>query len=559
MQKSVFCTIVICLMLLPAVGTAALDYQFSLRCPGTGEEEAVYSRKADNVYTVSIPGFWDLHALEIRFEGAESLFLGDAEIHSGDIIDLQGRLGQEIRIRNDAGKGMGKIRFLQGDALACVFVNVDAEGLAKAQKDKHVILSEGNIRIVEPDGTVAYDGALTQFKGRGNNTFSSVYRKKPFQFKLAKKADISGMGKGKTWLLLSNYIDLSLLRNQISLDLIREAGLRFAIRGVQADVWLNGNYNGLYLLTQKIQINSSRVDIFDLEEATEKINAAPVSSYSTFKEKGKETELRGYDIPADPEDITGGYIVELDKPYRFRNFSDNGFRTSVKLFFVIKEPTCASRAQVTYISEVFDRAFRAIQAKDGYDPKTGAYYADLIDLKSFALKLLIEDFTKNYDLLAGSQFFYKDLDSVDPRIFAGPCWDYDLSMGDMPAAGTQPEGDFALKVSFGKVNWYKLLYQHEDFQQEVARVYRENFRPALAVLLGEAAPAADGVLRPLEGYRDAIASSAAMNFARWSPKGVKGYYRDSGTTPKTNTNRLFQWIRTRVEFMDSRYGAPAAQ
>ena len=75
----------------------------------------------------------------------------------------------------------------------------------------------------------------------------------------------------------------------------------------------------------------------------------------------------------------------------------------------------------------------------------------------------------------------------------------------------------------------------------------------------EAEPAADGMLRSLEGYRDAIARSAAMNFVRWSPKGVKGYYRDSGTTPKTNTNRLFQWIRTRVEFMDSRYGAPAAQ
>ena len=88
----------------------------------------------------------------------------------------------------------------------------------------------------------------------------------------------------------------------------------------------------------------------------------------------------------------------------------NGFKTSVDLYFAIKEPTYASRAQVTYIGDLFDKVFRAIRAKDGHDPQTGEYYADMIDLTSFATKLLVEDFTKNYDLLAGSQFFYKDRD-----------------------------------------------------------------------------------------------------------------------------------------------------
>ncbi len=541
------------LLLLPLSALAATTYSFSVTCPSDPTEAVVYSKKLTKKYTLSMPGRWDASALVITFDGDKPVYIGDQEVSSGDTLDVTAWLGTEQPLKTAGGKRLGTILFQQGSQVVNVFIRADAEELAKAQKDKHRIISEGSILITEADGTVVWDGPFSQLKGRGNNTYSSVNKKKPFQIKFPSKINVSGMGKSKTWLLIANHVDLSLMRNQIALNMALEAGLRFGVESVQADVWLNGVYNGLYLLTEKIQINSNRVDIADLEEETEELNEEPVSSFKPFKKAEADREIRGYEIPNEPEDITGGYIVELDKPYRFRNYSNNGFRTPIHLYFIIKEPTYASRAQVTYISSLFEQMLRALSADDGIDPETGVHYSDLIDMNSFAIKFLVEDLTKNYDALAGSQFFYKDRDSVDSKIYAGPCWDYDLSMGDIAAAGTKPEGHFVQTISFGKTNWYKLLWKHEDFQEEVRRVYREQFRPALAILLGET-DTPGRYVRSLEEYRDAIAESAAMNFTRWNSYSISGYNPKSGKTHDDSVAWLIKWLHSRVAFLDKVYG-----
>ncbi len=555
MNKKLFpAGLIVCLLLLlPLSALAATTLTFSLTCPSDPTGATVNSRYQKKNYTLAIPGHWDPSSLIITFGDDKPVFIGEQEVSSGDTLDVTPWLGSEQTLKNAGGKNQGTILFQQGSRVVSVFIEADAEELTKVMKDKHRIISQGSIRISEPDGTVVWDGPFSQFKGRGNNTYSSGYKKKPFQVKLPGKVNISGMGKSKTWLLIANYVDLSLLRNQIALNLALESGMRFGVESVQADLWLNGVYNGLYLLTEKIQINSSRVDITNLEDETEELNDEPVSSYPTFRQREDVRELRGYEIPNDPEDITGGYIVELDKPYRFRKLSDNGFRTPVHLYFVIKEPTCASRAQVNYISSRFEQLLRALNADDGIDPETGVHYATLMDMNSFAIKFLVEELTKNYDAMAGSQFFYKDRDSVDPKIYAGPCWDYDLSMGDLTIAGSKPEGHFIQTVTFGKTSWYKMLWKHEDFQAEVRRVYKEHFRPAMDILLGETDTPGQYV-RSIEEYRAAIADSAVMNFTLWSSHPVSGYNTKSGKNFDDSVTWLIKWLQKRVAFMDTVYG-----
>ena len=101
--------------------------------------------------------------------------------------------------------------------------------------------------------------------------------------KLASKADLSGMGKDKTWLLIANWLDLSLLRNEIILQLADQIGMPYAVECRMVDLYLNGEYNGLYLMTEKIQIGRSRIRITDLEETTETINTVDVSTVKKFK------------------------------------------------------------------------------------------------------------------------------------------------------------------------------------------------------------------------------------------------------------------------------------
>ena len=552
--------VLLLLLIFPCAG-AEKAYQFSISCPGDPAAPVLSARRSDTSYTVFLPGSWDASRITVSWKDEKELGFGDLKLSSGDTVDLTPLLGQTVPLTRSNGRSIGKISFYQGSRLTNIFIDVDPKQLSVTLSNKNNIIPEGDVLVTEKDGSVSYRGRLTQFKGRGNNSYSYKYKKKPFQFKLESKAPLGGMSKAKTWILLSNHQDLSLLRNQIVLDLSREIGMRGAVSCVQADLWLNGQYNGLYLLTEKIQIKKNRLDIYDLEDATEALNSQPLSEYKHFRIPNKKGNIQGYEIPNDPEDITGGYLLELDKPYRYRNSLKNGFVADTDLYFVVKEPTYASRAQIEFIYNLTNRFCRAVAAKDGVDPESGAYYADLMETNSFAAKFLVEDFCKNYDALAGSQYFFKDRDSADTRLYAGPCWDYDLCMGNIKitgiGSGYLPEGSWAAKIKNGKVNWYKQLDQHPDFHAAVQRMYHETLRPALALLLAPESNEADGhVLRPLSEYRDAIADSARMNFARWSAATIKGYYSNSGSDNASSTEYLFRWIEQRIASMDTEYANP---
>ena len=151
-------------------------------------------------------------------------------------------------------------------------------------------------------------------------------------------------------MLLANWTDLSLLRNQIVLDMSREIGLRNAVSCTQADVWINGLYQGLYLVTEKIQIGKGRIDIANLEKETEKVNGDPFEAGKIVTEKSAAYPLlRSYPQVKDPEDITGGYIMTIEKKHRMKDYVLAGFRTENELSIQIKEPTYPSRGQAEYL------------------------------------------------------------------------------------------------------------------------------------------------------------------------------------------------------------------
>ena len=403
---------------------------------------------------------------------------------------------------------------------------------------------------MEADGTASYDGPLEQMKGRGNNSFR--YSKKPYQIKLGEKVSLSGMGKGKTWVLLANWVDVSLLRNQIVLDMSREIGLRNAADCVQADVWINGIYNGLYLITEKIQIGGSRIDIANLEKATEKVNGEPFVPGQIITEKSAAFPLlRSYPAVKDPEDITGGYILTIEKKHRMKDYVLAGFRTKEELSVRIKEPTYPSRAQTEYVFGRMTEAQNALMAKDGIEPVTGKSYDEYLDITSFAQRFLTEEWTKNYDFIGGSQFLYKDSDLSDPMIYAGPAWDYDLCFGNMGDRGYSPNGKY-LTAYRKKNNIYWLLYTHEAFRSKAEEIWTKTFRPAVAVLLGEKEAEPDGILRSLDEYRERISDSVQMNYTRW------GISRDatgagSGGDFATAFAYLKKWITERTAWMDGEY------
>lgn len=545
--------VLLLLALLAAVPAgAAKEKALTASCPARCPE-TVRARKSRNELILSLPGFWDPAKVTLELEGSAAVYLdrNGEEIRTGEPADLTEYIGKTVTLWDERKRDHWKLTILRGSEIPALFLEVDAEGLKKVNRDKEESLADGRAAYYEGDGSVSYDGKIGQLKGRGNITFA--FAKKPYQFKLAEKASLSGMGKAKTWVLLANWTDLSLLRNQIVLDMSRAVGLRYAVGCETVDVWINGNYQGLYLMTEKIQIGKNRIAVADLEEETEKVNPTPFDPGKIARQKKQGYSVfRSYPAVQDPEDITGGYIATIEKNHRMQNTDIPGFRTDEVLSVQIREPTYPSTAQTEYFGGLIREMHGALTAKDGINPRTGKSYREYLNVESFVLKFLIEDWCKNYDFMGGSQYLYKDSDRTDPLIYAGPAWDYDLSFGNMRDKGHQSPGPYLINFRTNN-NLYWLLYRQEDFRAQLREKWRTVFRPAAAVLLGEAGSEPTGIIRPFDEYRDRIALSAEMNFRRWGTND-KATALEAGGNHSLAVKYLQDWIASRTLSMDGLYG-----
>ena len=547
------------LFLLFVSGTAFAAKDLELTASvSSGSGQAVMSRNGKYGTILSLPGSWDLKDVKLELKGSEKFWLGPEkqEIRSGESVDLTGMTGTSLTVVNENKRKLGSVTILQGSKIPSLYLTVRDSELKKAYRGKSYEIKDARAVFEEADGSVSYDGALEQLKCRGNITFS--YLKKPFQFKLANKASLGGMGSAKTWILLANYVDVSMLRNQIVLDMSREIGMKYAISCRQVDVWINGVYHGLYLLAEKIQIKKGRVEIRDLEEATEKVNGTPLDPGEMKKERRTGYELfRSYPAVTDPQDITGGYIVTIEKNFRMQKFDQAGFRTGEMLNIYIREPTCPSTAQVEYLGKLFTEMHHALLATDGIAPETGKSYREYLNAGSFALKYLIEDWSKNYDYLGGSQYIYKDSDKVDPLLRAGPAWDYDLSFGNMSDRGHSSGGNFLINFK-QKNNLYWLLYNKEDFREQLSALWQESFFPAAQILLGEKPPEENSVIRPFDEYCDAVRDSVEMNNRRWGIS-TNATAKEAGGSFDQAVKYLKKWITERTAAMDQQFGSGAKE
>lgn len=547
--KLPFAAFLLLLCLLLTAPALAASRHYTAVSPASGEEQVISRSNSRGEY-LCLPGSWDLSAVLLRDEKLSTILLGQDKlpVQADQPVDLRPFLGQQTPVYRENGFSLGSIMILQGSPVLSLHFTLDPQTFSLLYRNKDKSASEGSLTVLEADGSVSYRGPIARFAGRGNDTFR--YVKKPFEFKLPEKISPGGIDKGKTWILLANYMDVSFLRNQISLDLCRAVGLPFSIECVQADLYINGDYQGLYLLAEKIQIGKNRVSITDLEEATEAVNEASPSSYPKYYGKSASVPLSiGYNIPNDPQDITGGYIAVVEKRYRMESANKPCFRTSRNLNVRIKEPTCPSRAQVEYFSALVEQMHQALLSPDGKDPASSRHFSEILDVSSFALKYLVEDLTMDYDIMAGSQYFYKDSDLVDPLIYAGPGWDYDLTFGAM---GENPVKTYASRVHTVSGNLWPLLAKQDLFMDAVREKWASVFRPALSVLLGESPAPAGSPLRSLRDYAAAVESSAAMDaLRRGTSRPTEKYV---GKDFSSALDRLESFLRTRRETLDSLYG-----
>lgn len=547
-------------LMVAALLTATTAYAFDPQLTFSWTvEDQVLSFSVENLengsHVLFVPGVCAPDCLTVALGKDEELIWNGKVIRSGDELDISMDIGKTVSVSRASGGVSADVQVMRGSKIPSLFITITPEDHRRIHSNKHHdIKNDGSMVMIDQLGAVACADTMTSFHMRGNSTRYGL--KKPYQLKLENKADLLGMGKSRTWILLANWFDVSLLRNQITFDLCKEIGLKGTPECHQVDVYLNNSYNGTYLLTEKIQLNKNRLDITNMEKELEKLNDRPLDTYK-FKASNqyKPSILRWRDIPNEPEDITGGFLLEIEKALQFtQNKEGSGFKTEGGMCVIIKEPTYTGLKAANYIAEIVNDFHNGVLAPDGISPDTGRHYSEYIDMNSFALKIMVEELSANFDVRAASQFMYKDSSTVDDKLYAGPGWDYDLTYGNKDEGFHNPDRpDYVYIRSSATSYLYHWMLTHDDFRSCSRMLFDTVFMPAVEILLGQRDPQADSFLRSIDDYRREISASAAMNFTRWNPRLIPEQYEPSGRTFKDANVFLKDWITRRIVAMNEQW------
>jgi hypothetical protein len=355
------------------------------------------------------------------------------------------------------------------------------------------------------DGTFASYAGTTEIRGRGHSTWGAP--KKPYRIKLTDKVSLLGMPASRHWVLLASYSDKTLLRDDVVFNLGEAMGFAYTPRHAYVEVHLNGQYNGIYQLTEHIRVASNRVDIQEADIAD-----------------------------TSPDLITGGYLIEVDSR-RGEDLCIDATHTQMVFCLVSPEtlldPKWAAHRQ--YIESYLQQTEDAIFSADFADPEIG--YAGFIDVDSAVAYYLVNELTKNVDgNLHLSTFLHKRRDG---KLTFGPLWDFDRAIGNVNYAGAdQPEG-----WHMRSAPWFARMFEDPAFEQRVRQRWAQ---------LKSA-----GMLGDMFGRIDAraywLSDVQRANFERWdildtqfsSSRVVTGSYQGE-------VDAMKDWLQERIEWMDAR-------
>ena len=291
----------------------------------------------------------------------------------------------------------------------------------------------------------------TQIKGRGNYTWK--WDKKPYALKLGKKSKVLGMPAHKRWILLANWRDHTLLRNDATFELSRRAGLPYTVKGQFVELEFNGEYRGNYYLCEQIKIDENRVNITPLED--------------------------------DFNDLSGGYLMEIDSYWDEINKFKSEYFT---LNYMFKEPDedpaadgFDSRYQdgYTWMENYINEFEKVLKTKSAVVERKE--YEQYLDVGSAIKFLLVNELSGNRDFFQNgthsgphSTYLYKDKGG---KLFMGPGWDFDYETFipeehyPLDGYGWNAQHKFCWRGFDKPGYYYYFLCANQDFVDEVKSIW----------------------------------------------------------------------------------------
>lgn len=346
-----------------------------------------------------------------------------------------------------------QVVFMKSANLPSLFLDTESGSMETLNADKSNE-ETGNIRLVNTTGGREYQGSLKRISARGNSTFGT--EKKAYTITLDNAAPLCGLESGKKWNLLALYFEYDKIHTKLIYEMADYLGLEYTPGCTWVDLYCNGKYQGLYLLTEAVTVADGRVEIHDLD---------------------KENEMT-----RNPANISGGYLIEREEAERLEP-TEAYFTTALCGYnFALKSPKVPTDEELDYISNYIQNIENMLVEGD-------SGYKDYLDLDSFAKQFLIDKIVLNPDAMRMSAFYYKDRNS--DILKAGPLWDYDRAIGT-----SLPDYTASLESYPNSMNdWYMPLYRDEEFYNKLLSYY-ELLLPFLEDMLETGIDRYATMLRP---------------------------------------------------------------
>lgn len=286
--------------------------------------------------------------------------------------------------------------------------------------------------------TVFSDGRI---RGRGNSTWVRG-PKLPYRLKFYSKHRLMGPNhaNAKSWVLLANNFDKTLMRNAVASFIARELGQKFVPGAQFVDLVVNGRFDGNYQLTDHIEVRTKRIEIHEQE-----------------------------DFPAEGDDISGGYYVEVCNDEEGADVFTTNYGTVMRLRSPDVEVTAESQREyiVGYMNELERRLFTS----KFRDAEVG--YRAMVDSVSLASWFLTSEFAANPDAYWSTNI-YKE--RGDNRLFFGPIWDYDIAFNNSNRLGDASEKlmlDCGHGQGLGTMPWVRRMMKDPWFLALIKREWED--------------------------------------------------------------------------------------
>jgi CotH kinase protein/Secretion system C-terminal sorting domain/Proprotein convertase P-domain len=378
-------------------------------------------------------------------------------------------------------------------------------------------------RVTDPFN--GYDGFIG-IEVRGSS--SAGFPQKQYSFEtrdsLGNNLDISllGMAADNDWILYAPYTDKSLMRNRLTYDLSNDMN-RWAIKGRFCEVILNGEYQGIYELTENIKRGKDR------------LNIAKMTPSDTIG-----------------DELTGGYIVKIDRvsgPSWVSNFLPdqiNVYENQIVYQCIYPKPEDILPVQFNYIQQYVDSFERALAAPTFKNPLTG--WRKYADEDAFIDYFLLNELTKNVDAYTLSTFFFKDKNSNGGKLQMGPNWDYNLAWrnadyctGDLADGWIYRKNDVCgTDISF----WWKRFMLDTAYKNRMKCRWMELRTTVLDTTY---------IFNKMDSIAEYLGASKDRHFRQWP---ILGTYVWPNPAPLANTyteelDNMKQWIVERLNWMDN--------